>query len=111
MFMGYYENSKAYRIYIPGQRKVEISMDITFDENVALSKARELPPPPKEDDDDKDILDGPSMLESDDIDTPMEPMDPLDPPPNDPPTRKRPLWLHETLHDSDISIPIHWSFR
>lgn len=46
-----------------------------------------------------DILDGPSMHESkrDIVDDPMEPMDPLDPPPCDPPTIKRPLWLHNTL--------------
>jgi len=35
MFVGYCENSKAFRIYIPGQRKVEISRDVTFDEDVA----------------------------------------------------------------------------
>lgn len=52
--VGYCENSKAYRIYILGQRKVEIIRDITIDEDVALGKARDLPPPPppKEENDD-----------------------------------------------------------
>lgn len=54
MFVGYCENSKAYRIYIPGQKKVEIGRDVTFGEDVALRKARVLlpPPPPKEENDD-----------------------------------------------------------
>ena len=95
-FIGYYENYKALRIYIPSQRKVEIRRYVTFDEDVTLGKVRDLPlPPPKKRNDDMDILDGPSMLESktDIVDDPMEPMDPLDPPPSDTPTRKRPIWL------------------
>lgn len=99
------ENSKAYKIYTPSQRKVEICRDITFDGNVALSKERDLHLPPKEDDDDKNILDGTSMPNSNDIDTPMEPMDPLDPPPSHPPIRKIHFWLRDTLQDSEKSIP------
>lgn len=80
-FVGYCENYKAYRIYIPGQRKVEISRDVTFDEDESLEKAGDLPPPPppKEENDDWDILDGPSMPESDMVVDPMEPMDMSDP--------------------------------
>jgi len=32
MFLGYCENSKSFRIYIPNQRKVEISRHVTYDE-------------------------------------------------------------------------------
>lgn len=105
-FVGYCENSKAYRIYILGQRKVEISRDVTFDEDTTLGKARDLPPPPPPKEDDWDILDGPSMLESDIDDDPREPMDPLHPPLSDPPTRKRPLWLHDTLQNAERNVPI-----
>lgn len=100
MFVGYCENSKASRIYIPSQRKVEISRDVTFSEGFSLGKSRYLPlPPPPRKNDDMDILDGPFVLESETniVDHPMEPMDPLEPPSCDPPTRKRPLWLHDTL--------------
>lgn len=50
-----------------------------------------------------DIVDGPFMpkLETDIIDDPMEPMDPLYPPPCDPPTRKRPLWIYVTVKDDE----------
>ena len=36
MFVGYSETSKAYRIYVPGQREVEICHDVTFDEDATL---------------------------------------------------------------------------
>ena len=55
-----------------------------FDEDVSLGKAKDLSPPPQPEkkNDDMDILDGPSVPESerDIVDDPMEPMDPLDPP-------------------------------
>ena len=38
--MGYYEVSKAFRIYIPGHHHIEISRDVTFDEYTALKKSR-----------------------------------------------------------------------
>jgi uncharacterized membrane protein YvbJ len=35
-FVGYSESSKAYRIYIPGQRQIEVSGDVTFEEEIAF---------------------------------------------------------------------------
>jgi hypothetical protein len=40
--VGYSENSKAYRIYVPGQRQIEVSRDVTFHEEAAFKKSREL---------------------------------------------------------------------
>jgi len=37
-FVGYNETSKAYRIYVPSQREVELSHDVTFDEDSSLRK-------------------------------------------------------------------------
>ena len=39
-FVGYSETLKAYRIYVPGQREVEICHDINFDEYVSLTMGR-----------------------------------------------------------------------
>jgi hypothetical protein len=41
-FWGYSENSKAYRIYVPGQRKIELSRDVNFHEEAVFKKSREL---------------------------------------------------------------------
>jgi hypothetical protein len=40
IFVGYCEVSKAFKIYIPGHHHIEISRDVTFDEEVALKKSR-----------------------------------------------------------------------
>jgi hypothetical protein len=42
VFVGYIENSKAYKIYVPSHRQIEISKNVTFDEEVAFKKSREL---------------------------------------------------------------------
>jgi hypothetical protein len=39
-FVGYCESSKAYRIYIPGQRQINVSRDVTFEEEVAFRRSR-----------------------------------------------------------------------
>ena len=41
--MGYSESSKAYRIYFPGFKKIDISRDITFGEDSAYNKSRKRP--------------------------------------------------------------------
>ena len=43
IFVGYNENSKAYRIYFPGYKKIDISRDMTFDEDSTYNKSRKLP--------------------------------------------------------------------
>lgn len=61
--------------------------------------------------DDWDILYGPSVPTFDIVDDPMEPMDPIYPPPSDPPTRKRPLQLSDTLQNDQRNVPIRRSFK
>jgi hypothetical protein len=40
IFVGYCEVSKAFRIYIPSHRHIEINRDVTFDEEATLKKSR-----------------------------------------------------------------------
>jgi hypothetical protein len=40
IFVGYCEVSKAFRIYIPSHRHIDISSDVTFDEDATLNKSR-----------------------------------------------------------------------
>jgi hypothetical protein len=39
-FVGYNECSKAYHIYIPSQRQIEVSIYITFEEEVSFKISR-----------------------------------------------------------------------
>jgi hypothetical protein len=41
IFVGCSESSKAYRMYVLGQQKIEISRDVTFDERIAFKKSIE----------------------------------------------------------------------
>jgi hypothetical protein len=41
-FVGYNETSKAYKIYILGQRQIEVSCDVTFDEEVSFKRSTEF---------------------------------------------------------------------
>ena len=40
IFVGYSESSKAYRIYFLGFQKIDISRDVTFDEDTTYNKSR-----------------------------------------------------------------------
>ena len=89
---------------------MEINHDVTFDEDVALGKVRDLPIPRKDNDEDAGKQDEPST------DEPMSniegPMDPIDPPPGEPSTsRKRPLWLKDTLEDVERDVAPRGTFR
>ena len=40
IFVGYSETSKAYRIYVPGFKKIEVSRDVTFDDDATFWKSK-----------------------------------------------------------------------
>jgi hypothetical protein len=41
IFLGYRETSKDYRIVIPVQRKIDVSRDVKFEENLASKRSQE----------------------------------------------------------------------
>ena len=43
IFVGYSERSKAYRIYFPGFKKIDISKDVKFDEDSSYIKSKKTP--------------------------------------------------------------------
>lgn len=104
MFVGYCGNSKAYRIYVLGQRTIEFSGGVTFDEVATLRKARDSPPLAVAErqtvNEKESASESESEPENELAHNPMGSMDLLDPPPRDPPTRKRPLWPRDTLQDA-----------
>ena len=42
IFFGYSETSKAFKIYVPSERHVEVSRDVTFHEEAAFKRSKEL---------------------------------------------------------------------
>ena len=77
-------------MFTAGQREVVISHDVTFDEDMALSKVDNLSTLRSSQE-----VDTKEPKEKDDESMPdvEEPMDPIDPPPHEPSySRKRPSW-------------------
>ena len=42
IFVGYSETSKSYRIYIPSQRNIEVSRDVTFHEEATFKRSKDI---------------------------------------------------------------------
>ena len=78
-FVGYSESSKAYRIYILGSRQIEVSQDVTFEEEMAIRKARGSN---KEINDDEEMRSSPPLevkRESEEKNESIDPIDPIEP--------------------------------
>jgi hypothetical protein len=101
----YSENSKAYRIYVPSQRQIKVSRDVTFHEEAAF-KSRELhqeskaiqrtsPSSENEESDDQreEPHEGPSK-------EPLEPTEELERTLEEPPAKRKPGWLKETVQEA-----------
>jgi hypothetical protein len=41
IFVGYSQTSKAYRVYIPGHRQIETSIDVTFNEDATFNRSKQ----------------------------------------------------------------------
>jgi hypothetical protein len=78
IFVGYCDSSKAYRIYISEQHKIEVSRDVTFDERMAFKKSiketieeEEIEEPNEENTENEND-------EKEQLDHPMEPCENID---------------------------------
>ena len=105
MLVGYNETSKAYRVYVAGQREVKICHDVTFDEDASLRKVINLP----RSEEDHEARPGNQEEPKDETIPDVEgPMDPIVPPPS---MRKRPSWLRDTLEDAEGHMAPRGTFR
>ena len=96
-FVGYIESSKDYRIYIPESRQIEVSKDVTFEEEMAIRKGRGSD---IEIDDDEEMRSSPPpevKRESEEKNEPIDPIDPVEPvdaPIDMEGSKKKPRWAH-----------------
>jgi hypothetical protein len=104
-FVGYNESLKAYQIYIPGQRHIEVRRDVTFEEEVAFRRSRgshmeidserqeEMVPSPPH----------PPIVQRETIEPidPVNPVAPVDVPKDITIGRKRRTWDRQTLQEEE----------
>jgi hypothetical protein len=77
--VGYSDSSKAYRIYILEQHKIEVSRNITFNERMAFKKSIEETIEEEEiEEPDEENIERKSN-EKDQLDHPMDPCENIDP--------------------------------
>ncbi|XP_057836067.1 uncharacterized protein LOC131046356 [Cryptomeria japonica] len=108
VFVGYSESSKAYRIYILGQKQIEIRRDVSFEEDVALKRSKgsymEIDNEEQETPQDMDIDHSPEVQR--DYTEPKEAIDPVEPLERTDGLRyiaigrKRLLWARQTMQDA-----------
>ena len=96
-FVGYSESSKAYRIYILGQRQIEISRDVIFEEEIAFQRSRES----QMEIDNDTIPSPPSAVQRETVIEPVDPVAPVDVPRDIAIGHKRPTWAQRTLQEAE----------
>jgi hypothetical protein len=103
--MGYNDSSKAHRIYIPEQHKIEVSRDVTFNDNMAFKKSIEEN---IEEEETKELKEERTENVNDEKELPDHPMEPCENIDSDivPKTKKRPAWIEATLQDAKrLKVP------
>ena len=94
---------QAYRIDVPGFKKIEISRDVTFDEDATFRKSKKNSSEEIQDEEPK----APRGLEREVEEVVPEDHDELEPQrPEDPPKevtlgKRRPAWAHELMQEAD----------
>jgi hypothetical protein len=102
IFVGYSESSKAYKIYIPEQHKVEVNKDVTFNEKMPFKKSIEETIEEEEYAEPKEesiCLPESQNEETKQLDHPMQSCETIE---SDtvPKTKKRLAWLEATLQEA-----------
>jgi hypothetical protein len=110
IFVGYSDSSKAYRIYIPEQHKIEVSRDVTFNERMAFRKSIEEN---IEEEEIEELNEESTENVNDEKELPDHPMEPCENIDSDivPKTKKILSWLEDTLQDAERLKVLEGTFR
>jgi hypothetical protein len=79
-FVGYSESSKAYWIYIPGQRQIEVNKDVTFEEETTFRRSRESHMEIDSEKREETVPSPPSTVQRETVTDPVDPVAPVDVP-------------------------------
>ena len=100
-----WDTLKARRLteYIPGFKKIDISRDVTFDEDTTYSKYRKKPIEESEEVEAPIIHDTTMNDEAQEEDREFEePQRPVDTPPEKNPHKRKPAWVREIIQGAEI---------
>ena len=102
IFVGYSESSKAYRIYFPRYKKIDINRDVTFDEDIAYNKSKKRHAKDPEEEKAPKIHDTTINEEIQEEDREFEePQRPVDLPLEKNPHKRKPAWVQELIHGAE----------
>ena len=94
--MGYSESSKAYRICFPRFKKIDISRDVTFDEDSDYNKSKMRPTKEPNETEAPRIHDTTMNDETQEEDLEFkEPQEPIDLPQEKNPHKRKPAWVQK----------------
>ena len=94
IFVGYSKISKAYKIYFPGYKKIDISKDVTFDEDTTYNKSIKRPAEEPEESEAPRIHDTTMNEEiQEEYREFEEPQRPVDPPLEKNPHKRKHAWV------------------
>jgi hypothetical protein len=113
-FVGYSESSKAYQIYIPGQRQIEVSRYVTFEEEMAFRRSKEYQMEIDNEKKKETVPSPPSSFHRKIATNPIDPVDPValvDVPRDIAVVHKRPAWARWTLQEPKVHATPHGTFR
>jgi hypothetical protein len=106
-FVGYSESSKAYRIYILGQRQIEVSRDVIFEEEIAFQRSTES----QMEFDSETIPSPPSTIQRETTIIPVDPIALVDIPRDIATGHKKPIWARQTLQEVEGHAAPQGTFR
>ena len=98
IFVGYSKSLKAYRIYFPGFKKIDISRDVNFDEDSTYNKSRKRPAEEPEEIEAPRIHDTTMNEEIQEEDRELEEtQEHVDPPQEKNLHKRKPAWIEEAI--------------
>lgn len=119
IIVGYNESSKAYRVYIPGQKQIEINRDVSFEEDVACKRSKgtfmEIYREYHETSQDMDIAapNSPYEIQREtlELEDHVDPIDFSSGPSNVSFDKKRPLWPRHTMEEAEKYVAPCGTFK
>jgi hypothetical protein len=111
IFVGYNETSKTYKIYVPGERHIEVSKDVSFHEEATFKRSEEIQLDTEMEELEASHVQVSESFNSDmqreeldeplDVDDPVEPVEQVERPLDVPQSKRKPAWCREIMQEAN----------